>query len=377
MKRAPAEPEASLSAAGHTAASVRDTALITIMVLLAIAALWFAQSIVVPIVLGILISYALDPVQRWLVTRGAPGTLAAALILTTLIAGCGAGAYALRGEATAVIAEIPGAAEQLKAAIQAYRQSGPTAVEQLEHAANEIKEVAAASSSPAAPGVTRVQIETPGLQVPDLLWQGWLGAVQVSGQVVLTVFVAFYLLAAGDRYKRKIVKIVGPTLSDKRRTVEILNEIDRQIESFLVARVVVSVIVAVATTLIFWSLGVWQAAIWGVAAGVLNIFPYIGPALVTAAAGVSGYVQFGAISTALLVAGAATAVASMEGFLITPWLMGRAGRVSPVAIFVGASFGGWLWGIAGLLLAIPLLMVAKAICDHIERLRFVGELLAD
>jgi predicted PurR-regulated permease PerM len=137
------------------------------------------------------------------------------------------------------------------------------------------------------------------------------------------------------------------------------------------------VIVAVATTLIFWSLGVWQAAIWGVAAGVLNIFPYIGPALVTAAAGVSGYVQFGAISTALLVAGAATAVASIEGFLITPWLMGRAGRVSPVAIFVGASFGGWLWGIAGLLLAIPLLMVAKAICDHIERLRFVGELLAD
>ena len=349
---------------------------VVIAVLLSMAGLWFARSILVPIVIGVLISYALDPLQRRIV-RWLPGPLAAAVILSTVIGVCGAAVYALRDQATMFITEIPRVAEGVKRSVTAYRRSGPSAVEQFEYAAKQLKEAAAPTASAAPRGVTRVQIETPAFPLSDLLWQGSLGALELAGQTLLTLFLAYYLLAVGDLYKRKIVRIVGPSLSEKKTSVEILNEIDRQIESFLVTRGIVSAIVGVSTALVFWALGVGQPAIWGVAAGLLNIFPYLGPAMVTLAAGVTGYVQFGTLSMAAAVAGAATAVASFEGFVITPWLMGRAGRMSPAAVFIGVSFWGWIWGIPGLLLAVPILMVAKAICDHVESLQFIGELLAD
>src|SRR5207253_1862177 len=131
----------------------------------------------------------------------------------------------------------------------------------------------------------------------------------------------------------------------KKITVQILNDINRQIESFLVTRILVSGIVGVATALVFWALGVGQPAIWGLAAGMLNIFPYVGPALVAVAAGVAASLQFGTLSMTIAVAAAAVAVASLEGFAVTPWLMGRAGRMSSAAILVGVSVWGWMWGL--------------------------------
>ena len=247
----------------------------------------------------------------------------------------------------------------------------------MQTTANELKEAAASPTTAAPrPGVARVQIETPSVQVQDLVWQGGLGALELAGQILLVVFLAYYLLASGDLYKRKIVKNV-PSLSRKKVTVEILNDIDRQIEGFLVTRTIVSGIVGVATALVFWALGFGQPAIWGLAAGLLNIFPYIGPAAVTVAAGAAAYLQFGTFSMAAAVAGAAMAVASIEGLVVTPWLMGRAGRMSSAAILVGVSLWGWLWGLSGMFLAVPILMVAKAVCDHVDGLQFIGDLLAD
>ena len=308
---------------------------------------------------------------------GTPRALAASLILIVVLGGCAAGGYALADQASAFLADGPSVARRLRSAIESTRQSGPSTLEQVQAAANELKEAAAPpTSAPPPPGVSRVQIETPILQVQDLLWQGSLGALELAGQILLVVFLAYYLLASGDLYKRKIVKNV-PSLSRKKITVEILNDIDRQIEGFLVTRTMVSGIVGVATALAFWALGLGQPAIWGCAAGLLNIFPYLGPAAVTVAAGVAAYLQFGTISMAAAVAGAAMGVASIEGFVVTPWLMGRAGRMSPAAILVGVSLWGWLWGLSGMFLAVPILMVAKAVCDHVDGLQFIGDLLAD
>jgi predicted PurR-regulated permease PerM len=114
-----------------------------------------------------------------------------------------------------------------------------------------------------------------------------------------------------------------------------------------------------------------------VLAGVLNVIPYVGPALVVGGAGVAGFLQFGTLTMAGVASGTAVLIATLEGLLITPWLMGRASSMNATAVFIGLSFLGWIWGIWGLLLAVPIMMAVKAICDHVEDLKPIGEMLPD
>src|SRR5262249_39679177 len=169
----------------------------------------------------------------------------------------------------------------------------------------------------------------------------------------------------------------GPSLSKKKVTLQILSEIDRQIEVFLLVQVFTSVIVAVATWLAFRALGVEQAATWGLAAGIFNSIPYFGPVIVTGGTTAVAFLQFGSVQMALLVGGVSLAITSLEGFLLTPWLTSRAARMNAVAVFINLLFWGWLWNVWGMLLAVPMLMVIKAICDHVEDFRSVGELLGE
>jgi predicted PurR-regulated permease PerM len=178
-------------------------------------------------------------------------------------------------------------------------------------------------------------------------------------------------------YRRKIVKIAGPSLTKKKVTLEILVEIDRQIESFLMVQLFTSTVVAIVTWMAFRALGVEEAAILGLFAGIFNSIPYFGPVIVSGGTAVIAFLQFGTINMALLVSGVALGITTLEGFLLTPWLTGRATRMNAVAIFVGLLFWGWVWNVWGMLLAVPMLMVTKAVCDHVEEFKGVGELLGD
>jgi predicted PurR-regulated permease PerM len=133
----------------------------------------------------------------------------------------------------------------------------------------------------------------------------------------------------------------------------------------------------VASWLAFLWLGLDEPAIWGLAAGLFNSIPYFGPVVVTGGIAVVALMQFGTVSMALLIAGTAAVITSLEGFLLTPWLTGRAARMNAVAIFVGLLFWTWVWGIWGTLLAVPMLMATKAICDRIEDLQPIGQLLGE
>jgi len=194
---------------------------------------------------------------------------------------------------------------------------------------------------------------------------------------VLVVFFVFFLLASGDLFKRKLVKLVGPSLEKKKITVQILNEIDVQIERFLFVRVITSVAVGVATWLAFRFIGLEQAGVWGIAAGVFNSIPYFGPVIVAAGTAVVGFLQFGTLGMAAYVSGVSLFITSVEGWLLTPWLTSKTARTNEVAIFVGLIFWSFVWGIWGTLLAVPMLVVVKAYCDHIEGLKSVGELLGE
>ena len=159
--------------------------------------------------------------------------------------------------------------------------------------------------------------------------------------------------------------------------MQILQEIDRQIEMFLIVEVFTSLIVGFATWLAFRALGVEQAAVWGLLAGLFNSIPYFGPVIVTGATAAVGFLQFGTLRMAILVGATSLVITSLEGFLLTPWLTSRAARMNAVAVFVGLLFWGWVWNVWGMLLAVPMLMVMKVVCDHVEDFKGVAELLGD
>lgn len=360
------------------ATPVQSTAL-TILALLAIVlVLQYAQAMIIPVVLGVLISHALEPMVAWCERRRIPRALAAAVVLMTLVGASGWMLYGLRGQASAIVEQLPTAARRLRQTMENDQPTAATAIQQVQKAATELEKAANTAAPPPPPaGVQRVQVETPPINISDYVMWGSLGVVAALGQLVLILFLVYFLLASGDLYRRKLVKIIGTTLSEKKVTVQILQEIDRQISMFLIVQVFTSTIVAVATWLAFMALGVEQAAVWGLMAGLFNSIPYFGPVLVTGGTAVVAFLQFGSIRMAIIVGGVSLVITSLEGFLLTPWLTSRAARMNAVAIFVGLLFWGWVWNVWGMLLAVPLLMVIKAVCDHVEDFKGVGELLGD
>jgi predicted PurR-regulated permease PerM len=159
--------------------------------------------------------------------------------------------------------------------------------------------------------------------------------------------------------------------------VQVLDEIGEQIHRYMQVQVFTSVLVGIVTWLAFMAIGLEQAAVWGVLAFVLNFVPYIGSIALTGGAALVAFVQFGSVNMALAVAGISLAIHVISGNLLTPWLTSRTNRLNAVTVFVGVLAFGWLWGIWGLLLGVPILTTVKAVCDRVEDLQPIGELLGN
>ena len=254
-----------------------------------------------------------------------------------------------------------------------------TALETVQKAAAELQkaaEEAGPKGAPASRGVARVVVEKPRFDLREHLWTGTLGLANVAGQTVIVTFLTYFLLVSGNTFRRKLVKIAGPGLAEKKLTVQALDEINAQMQRYLLVQLAASVAVGLATGISFAVTGLKHAAVWGVAAGVLNLVPYIGSFAVTAAAALVAFLQFnGDVNMALAVAGSSLLINTIEGYLLVPWATSRASSMNPVAVFVGVLAWGWLWGVWGLLLGIPILMAVKAVCDRVDHLKPIGELL--
>jgi len=371
--------KASVSGADPAPIRVRNGWIVVLTVLVALYMLHWASPILIPIVLGVMTSYAFSPVvnamEKWHIHRA----IGAAVLLIGIVAGVGALVYSLGDETAEIIETLPDSVQKMRQALSTSQGDGAKAVEKVQKAATELEQAAIESgtvASPAPRGVTLVQIEKPRVNIRNYLWSGTMGLVTFIGQLVTVLFFAYFLMTAGDVFRRKLVKI-SPTLSEKKITVEVLNGITQQIQRYLLVQVFTSVLVGVVSWLAFLALGLEHAAIWGIAAGVLNSVPYFGPIVVSTGIALVALVQFGSLGMALWVASVALVITSIEGLLLTPWLIGRAGSMSTVVVFTSVILGGWLWGPWGLLLAVPVLMIIKSVCDHVEDLKPVGELLGD
>jgi predicted PurR-regulated permease PerM len=363
----------------HVPVDIRSAALTIIAVLALILVLQYAQPMLIPIVLSILISYALDPIVTRLEHLRVPRPLGAGLLLLTFVCAASVLMYELRFEAQAIVRQLPDAARRLRETFDGGPNSQTSAIKDVQKAASEIEKTASAAATPTPPpaGVQRVQVETPPINVTNYVVVGSLSVVTGLAQFVLILFLSFFLLASGDLYRRKLVKIVGPSLTKKKITVQILQDIDQQIERFLIVQVFTSVLVGVASWMAFRWVGLNQPAVWGGLAGIFNSIPYFGPVLVTGGLAIVAFLQFGSLSAVALTAGLALVITSLEGMLLTPWLTSRAARMNAVAVFVGLLFWGWVWNIWGMLLAVPMLMVIKSVCDHVDDFKSFGELLGD
>ena len=357
---------------------VRSTSLAVLAVLACIFALKWAAAVFIPLLLGLMLSYALSPIVDRLQRFRIPRAVGAAVLLLGILGGTGSLLYSLSDDAASMIESFPQAAQKLRLSLRGPRQSPPGSIDNVQKAAAELERAAAEGSAPDTPsrsGVTRVVVERPRFNVNDYLWTGTLGLVALLGQTATVFLIAYFLLATGDSFRRKMVRLAGPRMSQKRITLEALDEITVQIQRYLLVQLFTSAVVGVATWLVFAWIGVQNAAVWGVAAAVTNLIPYLGAVIVGVGSAVVGFMQFGVLDMALLIGGASFAVHSVVGYVLTPWLTSRAGRMNPVSVFVGVLAWGWLWGIPGLLLGVPILVVVKAVCDRVEDLKPIGELL--
>jgi predicted PurR-regulated permease PerM len=379
----------------HMPVDVRSASLAVLALLASLFAMQWAKELLVPILLGVLLSYALTPVvsklHRWHVPRPVSATLALALILGALAWG----AWSLSDETDALLETMPTITAKLRESSRSSGRSGSTLVK-VEKAAAELEAVASAApdapasgaggagarasgasaaAGAAVPARPAAPPAAPAIDVRGYMLSGTLSALAFLGQVAVVFFIALFLLSSGDTFRRKMVKLAGPRFSQKKVTIETLDEIGAQIQRYLLVQLGVSVLVGLATWGAFFALGLQQSAVWGVVAGVTNLIPYLGAVLVSAGAAIVAFVQFGSADTALGVGAASFAIHTVIGNVLTPWWMGRAGRMSPFAVFVAVLLFGWLWGIVGLLLGVPILMVVKSICDRVEDLKPIGELL--
>ena len=359
-------------------AGLRSPALALIALCAVLAVLHWAAAVFIPIATSALLTCLLAPIVGWLNRRHVPRTAAAALLLLGLVSGIAGTVYALSDDTVEVVNTLPLAASKVRDKWR-ERSSHPGTIDKVQKAAEQIEQAAAENAAPsvAKRGVQRVQIERTPLNLREYLWTGTMGVMSVLGQIVVVLFLSFFALSAGDNFRRKLMRIAGPSLARRKVTLQVIDEINLQVQRYMLVQVLTSAVVGVATGLAFAALGLDNAAVWAMVAGVLNLVPYIGSVATAAGAALVGFLQFGSLDMAMALAGASLLIHTLVGNLLTPWLTSRASTLSPVAVFVSVLVWGWLWGVWGLLLGIPIMMAVKAVCDRVEDLHAVGELLGN
>ncbi|WP_236637192.1 AI-2E family transporter, partial [Acidovorax sp. BoFeN1] len=362
----------------HMPVDVRNVSLALLALFASVALLHWASAVFIPIMLSLLLTTALRPTVEALWRWHVPRWLGAGLLLVAIVSGLATTAWSLSDGAAQLVDSLPVAAKKVRDNLK-NRTGASSPLDNMQKAATQIEQAANDNGASAPPrrGVQRVIIERPPFNIRDYLWSGTMGLMSALGQLMVVIFLTYFALASGNLFRDKLVRIAGTTLERRKITIHVLGDITGQIQRYLLVQVFTSVLVGLATGTAYWALGLENAAVWGVVAAVLNLAPYIGSALVTGASALVAFLQFGTLDMALAIGGASLVIHTIIGNLLTPWLTSRASSMSPVAVFVSVLAWGWLWGLWGLLLGIPVMMAVKAVCDRVEDLKAIGELLGD
>lgn len=340
-----------------------------------VAALYLARAFFVPLLIGILASYMLYPLVEWPRRVHIPRAVSAAVVMAILVGALSWIAFSLRDDAVAMIEKLPEAAQKLRQSISDSRITGFSVLHHMQQAANELQGAAAEAGVTPNVAVVVPPAPRPTLWLQDFAYAQTALLVTVIAQTPIVLLLIYFLLASGQHFRRRLVQLVGPSPERQHDTILILKEVNVQIQRYLLATLVSNALVALCTWLAFEALGMEQAGVWGVAAGILHFIPYLGPVLIACASCIAAFLQFGSIITALIVSGTSLLVAGAIGLVFMTWLQSQFTRTNAAVLFISLLFFGWLWGVWGLLLSTPLVVIAKVVCDRIESLKRLGKLL--
>lgn len=358
----------------------RSLALVIIATVAVVFALEWAQSFFVSLLLGILFAYTLNRFVVWLELIRIPRVVGTSIVMMGVVCAVALGAYSLRGQVQTILDQLPEAVSKLSAGIARLRQGETSTMQKVQTAASEIEKATTQAAGLAVeprPRTARVVIDPPGFKLGNFLWASSMGAAGLIGQAIMVLFLTFFLLLSGDTYKRKLVRLTGPSLSRRKITVHMLDDINESIQRYMFMLLVTNVLVGLLTWIALRWIGLENAGAWAVAAGLLHIIPYFGPAVTAAGIGMVTFMQFGTLSAVLLAVGASFAIATVIGYFVTTWMTGRIAKMNTAAVFVSLLFWAWLWGVWGLLLSIPITVIVKVVAQHVEQLEPVAELLGN
>jgi len=371
-----AAEKAAVDESGGPDFSVGEITLVVIATCAAIAIARIAQPFLVPVIMGILISYTLRPLVSMLERVRIPRLAAATLVIVILVSLISATVYAVRDDVNDWVAELPAAARKLRQAIADSERKSPSPMTSVKAAAEELDKAAAvATGKPVtAPELSKTGVSA---QFQEFVQEQSGKALSVITEIGIALLLALFLLAAGDTFRRKLAKIAGASLARRRVTVEVLNEIDGQIQAYLMALLITNVLIALATWGALVMLKVPNPGILGAITGVVHVVPYAGTVVAALAVGIAAFVDSGSFGEAVIAMIAIIGIATAIGMGLATWIQGKAAHMNVVAVFIGLLFFGWLWGGWGLLLGVPILAVLKSIADRVEAMQPISELLSN
>ena len=336
-----------------------------------------AEKFLVPLLFGIFIAYTLNPVVVWLERIRLPRVIGTSLVMLVLFGGMAGAARTLTTEFMAITQTIPEMAHKLSRELIRNQSKEPGAIQRMQAAATEIASATSGDKPPRAPKADAAPAVSPASRVSDLLVAGSMSALGFAGEAIVVMFLIFFLLLSGDTFKRKLVKMTGPSLSNKKITVHILDDINSSIQKYMFMLLVTNSLLTVLMWVAFRMIGLENAGAWAVGAGLLHIIPYFGPLLITVGTGLAAFMQFETLGMALLASVTSLTIATLVGTFVTTWMTGRIAKMNATAVFISLLFWGWLWGVWGMLLGVPIVVIIRVISEHVEGWEPVAELLGE
>ncbi len=355
-------------------------ALFILAAVAAVVALKWAQSFFVSLLLGILFAYTLNRLVVWLELVRIPRAAGTSLVMVGVLCAIALGANSLSGQILTILDQVPEAVSKLSTGVAKQRRGETSTMQKMQTAASEIEKAtseATGLTSPPKQRVTRVVIDSPSFRLGNFLWANSMSAAALIGQATMVFFLTFFLLLSGDIYKRKLVRLAGPSLSHRKITVRILEDINESIQGYMFMLLVTNLLVAALTWIALSGFGLENAGAWAVAAGLLHLIPYLGPLVTAVVIGMAAFMQFDSLSMMLLAGGASLLIATLVGHFVATWMTGRIAKMNTAAVFVSLLFLAWLWGVWGMLLSVPIIVIVKVVAQHVEHFSPVAELLGD
>jgi predicted PurR-regulated permease PerM len=341
---------------------VRSVALTGLFILAIFYTIYFLRAVLLPVVLAWMLSYLLRPILRTLSRIKIPPMLGAALILLTLLSIVTLGVSALAAPASGWLAKAPSGLQTLQHKLMPMKQS----IAQVAKAGGEIEKLATPDSS------SKTAVEVQRHPITEALY---VRTPEFISSTILLVILLFFLLAYDGVFIGKLIKLL-PNFSDKKRAVSIAQDIESQVSRYLFTVTIINCCLGIAVGTTVGLLGLPNPVMWGVMVATLNFVPYLGALTGIICMTIGAILSFDSLGYALIFPAVYLCFGTLEGNFITPWVMGRSLTLNPVLILLSLVFWGWMWGIAGVILAVPILAAFKIFCAHIKPMEPLAEFLS-